>query len=509
MLFENISLIQVAATTISIYLTCWIIYCRFFHPLRATPGPFLASISRVWIVLKTMRGDMEHTQRALHKKHGFLVRIAPNEVICSDPEAIKVIYSTKTVFQKTDFYDAWIPPNNGYPGHFPTRDEKAHSERRRIVNNVYSMTSVLQSEKSIDSCTQLFCGTMSEFSEKEKVVDLSLWVNFYAFDVVGELFYGKMFGVMKERKDISNIMKVLEFILPTFTVGGVLPSYLAKLYIFSSFLFSPSARGALGAATKIQVATETAVGTRMKEIEESKDDKRDMLRKLVEINVDRGEKINFTLGDIVVESQTAVFAGADTTAAAINSILYHLMRNPTAYKKLTVEIDAAVTAGTLSIPVAYSEAIKLPYLKGCVNEGMRLHPSVGFAMQRVVPTGGAIISGFYFPEGYHVGINPAVVQYDKEVFGPDAENYNPERWIEPPEGCDLARMDKTMIQFGAGSRTCIGKNISLSEIYKLVPQLVRLFHIRLADPSKEWKTHNYWFNKQTDIQIYIEERSFR
>lgn len=48
--------------------------------------------------------------------------------------------------------------------------------------------------------------------------------------------------------------------------------------------------------------------------------------------------------------------------------------------------------------------------------------------------------------------------------------------------------------------------ISLSEIYKLVPQLVRLFHFRLVNPTKEWKTHDYWFNKQTGINIYVEER---
>lgn len=108
MLFGNLSLIQTAVTAVSIYLVGWIVYCHFFHPLRSIPGPFLASISRAWVVFKTMRGDMEHTQRALHKKHGndyqranagpqqanetgYLVRIAPNEVACSDPEAIKVI----------------------------------------------------------------------------------------------------------------------------------------------------------------------------------------------------------------------------------------------------------------------------------------------------------------------------------------------------------------------------------------------------------------------------------
>jgi len=76
------------------------------------------------------------------------------------------------------------------------------------------------------------------------------------------------------------------------------------------------------------------------------------------------------------------------------------MRNPAAYEKLTAEIDTAVADSTLSMPVAYAEAVKLPYLKACINEGMRLHPSVGLTMPRLVPAGGPTISGFYFPEGY-------------------------------------------------------------------------------------------------------------
>lgn len=146
-------------------------------------------------------------------------------------------------------------------------------------------------------------------------------------------------------------------------------------------------------------------------------------------------------------------AGADTTAVAIKSVLYHLMRNPTTYEKLTTELDKALVDGRLSKPVAYAEAVKLPYLKACIYEGMRLHPSVGFTMPRLVPPEGATISGFTIPKGYHVGVNGAVVHYDKDVFGSDAEDFRPERWFER----DVVRMEKTVIHFGAGTRTCIGK----------------------------------------------------
>lgn len=132
------------------------------------------------------------------------------------------------------------------------------------------------------------------------------------------------------------------------------------------------------------------------------------------------------------------------------------MRHPAAYAKLTAEIDTAMADGTISTPITYRDAIKLPYLKACVAESMRLHPGVGLTLPRLVPAGGATVAGFYIPEGYRVGINGAVVQYDRDVFGPDADEYNPDRWING----DAALMDKAMIPFGSGSRTCIGKNVS-------------------------------------------------
>lgn len=87
---------------------------------------------------------------------------------------------------------------------------------------------------------------------------------------------------------------------------------------------------------------------------------------------------------------------------------------------------------------------------------MRIHPSVRLTMLRLVPPVRATISRFHNPEGYLVGVNGAVVEYDKDVFGPDADNFNPDRCIEG----DAVRMDKTIILFGAGPRTCIGKTVS-------------------------------------------------
>ena len=85
-----------------------------------------------------------------------------------------------------------------------------------------------------------------------------------------------------------------------------MPSYLTKLYLLSIILFSPSVRGALGAVKHVENASKAAVNRRKQEIVENQDDKRNILRKLLEINADRGEKINFTYQDICVESHTSM-----------------------------------------------------------------------------------------------------------------------------------------------------------------------------------------------------------
>jgi cytochrome P450 len=116
------------------------------------------------------------------------------------------------------------------------------------------------------------------------------------------------------------------------------------------------------------------------------------------------------------------------------------MRTPSAYSKVTDEIDTARKKNRLSENVQYREAVRLPYLVACCKEGMRLHPSVGMTLPRCVPSGGCVIAGEMFPGGTRVGVNAAVVQRDRQIFGEDADSFIPERWFRK----DAARMERYM-----------------------------------------------------------------
>jgi cytochrome P450 len=63
-----------------------------------------------------------------------------------------------------------------------------------------------------------------------------------------------------------------------------------------------------------------------------------------------------------------------------------------------------------------------------------------------------------------------------------------------------------VFKFGAGSRTCIGKNISLLEISILIPELVAKFDFTLAHPEQALETENVWFVKQKNLDCYISMR---
>ncbi|KAI7135816.1 hypothetical protein KC343_g21610, partial [Hortaea werneckii] len=126
-------------------------------------------------------------------------------------------------------------------------------------------------------------------------------------------------------------------------------------------------------------------------------------------------------------------------------------------------------------------------------------------LERVVPPQGIEILGEHIRGGTIVGCNAWVLHRRAEIFGSDVDAFRPERWLEAKSD-QLKEMKATMFQFGAGARTCIGKNISLLEIYKLVPTFLRNFEIELEKPGTEWKTWNAWFVRQLDFKTVFKRR---
>lgn len=236
-----------------------------------------------------------------------------------------------------------------------------------------------------------------------------------------------------------------------------------------------------------------------------RDGKPDFVSRFFQIRQEDPNKM--TKMDIFTMCQSNIGAGSDTTAISLSAIVYNLLKHPKTYNRLKEEIIEAANQGKISDPISFKEAQELPYLQAVIKEALRLHSATGLPLARVVPKGGAMLAGKHFPEGATVGINSWVAHRNTSVFGADADTWRPERWLDGNDAT-VAEMDRYFLAFGLGSRTCLGKNLSMLEMSKLIPQLLRTFDFVLDEELRhnDWDTKNRWFVRPLNFYVKVVRR---
>ncbi|PSN62543.1 cytochrome P450 [Corynespora cassiicola Philippines] len=484
-----LSQIESGLTIVSVSLFCLTLLGLI---TRVFPGPFWAKFSRLWYLGKAQKGDFQATNIKLHQKYGSIVRIAPNELSIDDPNALNTVYGHGTHFTKSPWYEASGQPN--VSNLFTERNSRNHATLRRKVASLYSMTTLLAMESCVEECTRIMIKRMEEFSENRKVFNMQHWLQCYAFDLIGLITVAKRFGFLDAGKDLHGLFPSLESYLRYSVNIGIYNETHPLLHKLIRYLGQGSSH--LLSFTEEQIKNRAEV---LNDAEKRPGLDDDFLAKTLQKHQDDPQ--NFTMQDVTVTCLTNIGAGSDTTSISLCAIMWYLLRNPTKYSKLQEEID---TMADISLPVTFKDAQKMPYLQAVIKEALRLHPATGLPLGRVVPKGGAVIANAYIPEGTVVGINTWVAHHNTDVFGPDAAAFRPERWLKSEE--ESKRMEKYYIPFGHGSRTCVGKNISLMEISVLIPELVRRFNFTLADPDSELKSENVWFVKQKNVLCQVSKR---
>jgi cytochrome P450 len=214
--------------------------------------------------------------------------------------------------------------------------------------------------------------------------------------------------------------------------------------------------------------------------------KRDFLTRFLEAQQKDPEFMHD--GRVLALTTANMFAGSDTTAITLRAIFYFLLRNPDKLHKLLDELHREESVGHLSssssncpsVLVKWREVQDLPYLSAVIKESLRCHPAAGLPLERVVPPRGIHVCGHYLPGGTIVGCSAWTVHRDAQVFGPEPGEFRPERWLEEATEAQRGKMANYLFSFGAGARTCVGRNISFLEMYKLVPALLRTFEVSFA-----------------------------
>ncbi|KAJ9482221.1 hypothetical protein VN97_g11221 [Penicillium thymicola] len=137
-----------------------------------------------------------------------------------------------------------------------------------------------------------------------------------------------------------------------------------------------------------------------------------------------------------------VIAGSDSTASSMCAAIYYVLKTPDACTRLLNELRTA----NLSFPAQWKEIQGLKYLDTVMRESMRINPGVGPMLERIVPK-----DGLTLPDG---------------------------RFVLRDYCGQFSKMKNTDFTFGAGSRACLGRYISLLESFKMIATLFDTFDVR-------------------------------
>ncbi len=121
---------------------------------------------------------------------------------------------------QSDFYPVQQAVASGHrlPSLFSTTSEAFHAQLRRCVNSAFSMSTLIQYEPFVDSTTELFLKqTEKLYAETGDACNFSRWLQFYAFDVIGEMTYSKRHGFLEENRDIDGI---IDYVAALFDYAG-------------------------------------------------------------------------------------------------------------------------------------------------------------------------------------------------------------------------------------------------------------------------------------------------
>ena len=132
---------------------------------------------------------------------GPIVRIAPDEVIVSDIDAVKTIYAYKDTFIKSPWYGKLAMTST--PNVFNTNDTSTHRRQRKLLAGSMSESSLKHYMPVVASKVDLTIKRMKEEMQTRGVADVWKWWLFMATDVIGELSFGESFMTLEQGKVIA------------------------------------------------------------------------------------------------------------------------------------------------------------------------------------------------------------------------------------------------------------------------------------------------------------------
>jgi len=196
------------------------------------------------------------------------------------------------------------------------------------------------------------------------------------------------------------------------------------------------------------------------------------------VNSDAIPESDKTVDRMTQEARTLVGAGSETTGSSLEAIAYHVLANPDVLKRLKQELaDAVSNAGAVEDPLTHYDTVQdLPFLTAVINEGLRLGNAVSGRLARCNPRSAYTYKSYTLPPNTVISMSIKGNHSDTSVF-PEPTLFKPDRWLV--KGEELKRMEKFFTPFGRGSRSCIGKELALMNLYLMTANFFHKFDAEL------------------------------
>ncbi|KAI8627729.1 cytochrome P450 [Xylariaceae sp. FL1651] len=449
-------------------------YRLFLHPLAGFPGYKICAISEWYefycYIVKG--GQWGNEVRKMHEKYGPIVRTSPWELSIRDSEFYGQLYVAAST-RRTNMWPRGREGNGFEDSHHLTVPHDLHRSRRRHLEPFFSRQGITRVERILADEVRLLDARLSEFKGTSTIVQIDHVLAALTGDAIGYISCGMQPGLLQE-SDFSPAWH--ELMVKTTTIA---PLFRCFTWINNLIQLLPTSVMASmypkGISNMMLGDTASAyIEEIRREVNTPDDEKKEEKRwksafhHLLSSDIPNSEKSTQRLK---AESMIFLLAGTLAGAHTLSFVVYYVLANPAIERSLreeisTVFVGSSTTDGSLEIPT-WAELEKLPYLRGCLKEALRLNGLVG-NLARCSPDEDIIYGKWRIPKNTPIGMSIYAMHMDPSVY-PNPTEFKPERWVGEYD----PKMDRNFVPFTKGSRSCLGISLAWAEMYLATATLFR------------------------------------
>ncbi|PYH78029.1 monooxygenase [Aspergillus uvarum CBS 121591] len=461
------------------------IYVLFFHPLAGYPGPKLWLITRIPNARALRSGQLMHRIRGFHQQYGPVVRWAPNELSFISPDAWRDIYGHHGPGKDFARNPLWYPRAANGAHNILSADNTTHARIRKLVAQGFSEKALREQERFIQCYVSLLVTKLQAAAAARRPINIGDYLQYATVDIAGDLIFGEPFDCVAKEEAHQWVKVTFGFFRRL--LGGasllMVAPYLRPLlpYLVPKRVQEQARQRFAFSCAK--AAKRLALG--------EAPDRNDLITYICRYNNSPNEaKGSMTMSRAEIEATVDILisAGSETTATALTGTIQYLLRNPHTLAKLQAEVRGSLRSADEAMSIAHTTT--LPYLSAVLQEGLRMCPPAPSIRPRLVPAGGALISGGFVPAGTSVGIPPWTAFRSAANFG-KPDDFIPERWLPAtPEGGGVAihpHEVQAFQPFSYGPRDCLGRRLGWAELRVLLATLVWHFDWENRSPDARWE----------------------